>query len=97
MYILSNQSINRFGYLYDLSTMIFVYPHVALRAYVLVTSEHISMERMCTAYQMRLNPKVVHTVNLHEIDVINSRQQGFLACPPHGSGWGSLEGVQFRL
>lgn len=24
-------------------------------------------------------PQVVHTVNLHEIDVINSRQQGFLA------------------
>merc|ERR1712167_364762 len=33
----------------------------------------------CPEGELQKRKEVVHTVNLHEIDVINSRQQGFLA------------------
>ncbi len=33
----------------------------------------------CPAGELQKRKEVVHTVSLHEIDVINSRQQGFLA------------------
>lgn len=33
----------------------------------------------CPAGELQKRKEVVHTVSLHEIDVINSRTQGFLA------------------
>merc|ERR1712127_952038 len=33
----------------------------------------------CPEGELQKRKEVVHTVNLHEVDVINSRQQGFLA------------------
>ena len=33
----------------------------------------------CPEGELQKRKEVVHTVTLHEIDVINSRQQGFLA------------------
>jgi DNA helicase TIP49 (TBP-interacting protein) len=33
----------------------------------------------CPEGELQKRKEVVHTVSLHEVDVINSRQQGFLA------------------
>ena len=41
--------------------------------------EAIRTESMLRAGELQKRKEVVHTVSLHEIDVINSRAQGFLA------------------
>ena len=41
----------------------------------------------CPEGELQKRKEVVHTVTMHEIDVINSRTQGFLAL---FSGWGTF-------
>ena len=41
--------------------------------------EAVRTESMLRAGELQKRKEVVHTVSLHEIDVINSRAQGFLA------------------
>ena len=46
----------------------------------------------CPEGELQKRKEVVHTVSLHEVDVINSRQQGFLALFSGETAGGVLKG-----